>query len=268
MRAPSDKSVVVGRMDLLEAEGLRVDDELRDAYAAARAGGRTAVMVGWAGRAQGVIAVSDTVKATSAQAVAELRRLGLRPVLLTGDHQAAARTVAAEVGIEDVIAEVLPQDKVAEIVRLQQEGRRVVMVGDGVNDAAALAQADLGIAMGTGTDAAIQASDLTVMRGDPRVAADAIRLARATLRTIKGNLAWAFAYNLAALPLAAAGFLNPMLAGAAMALSSVFVVTNSLRLVRISLKILGGSRTRPPRRPRTDRPHRTRPSCTPPSCRE
>ena len=228
----SDKSVVVGRVELLEAEGLRVGDELRDAYAAAQDSGRTAVMVGWGGRAQGVIAVSDTVKPTSAQAVDELRRLGLRPVLLTGDHRAAARTVAAEVGIDEVIAEVLPQDKVAEVVRLQQAGHRVVVVGDGVNDAAALAQADLGIAMGTGTDAAIQASDLTLMRGDPRVAADAIRLARATLRTIKGNLAWAFAYNLAALPLAAAGFLNPMLAGAAMALSSVFVVTNSLRLRR------------------------------------
>ncbi len=150
----------------------------------------------------------------------------------TGDHRAAARSVAAEVGIDEVIAEVLPQDKVAEVVRLQQAGHRVVVVGDGVNDAAALAQADLGIAMGTGADAAIQASDLTLMRGDPRVAADAIRLARATLRTIKGNLAWAFGYNLAALPLAAAGFLNPMLAGAAMALSSVFVVTNSLRLRR------------------------------------
>ena len=228
----SDRSVVVGRVELLEAEGLRVDDELRDAYAATQDTGRTAVMVGWGGRAQGVIAVSDTVKPTSAQAVDELRRLGLRPVLLTGDHRAAARTVAAEVGIDEVIAEVLPQDKVAEVVRLQQAGHRVVVVGDGVNDAAALAQADLGIAMGTGTDAAIQASDLTLMRGDPRVAADAIRLARATLRTIKGNLAWAFGYNLAALPLAAAGFLNPMLAGAAMALSSVFVVTNSLRLRR------------------------------------
>ena len=228
--AAADDAVTVGRLELLEAEGLRVGDELRNAYAAAQAGGRTAVMVGWAGRAQGVIAVSDTVKPGSAQAVAELRRMGLRPVLLTGDHRAAARTVAASVGIDEVIAEVLPQDKVAEVVRLQQAGHRVVVVGDGVNDAAALAQADLGIAMGTGTDAAIQASDLTVMRGDPRVAVDAIRLARATLRTIKGNLAWAFAYNLAALPLAAAGLLNPMLAGAAMALSSLFVVTNSLRL--------------------------------------
>ena len=226
----SDKSVVMGRVELLEAEGLGVSDELRDAYAAAQVSGRTAVMVGWSGRAQGVIAVSDTVKPSSAQAVAELRRMGLRPVLLTGDHRAAARIVAAEVGIDEVIAEVLPQDKVAEVVRLQHAGHRVVMVGDGVNDAAALAQADLGIAMGTGTDAAIQASDLTVMRGDPRVAVDAIRLARATLRTIKGNLAWAFAYNLAALPLAAAGLLNPMIAGAAMALSSVFVVTHSLRL--------------------------------------
>ena len=260
--------MVAGRLELLEAEGLRVDDELRIAYAGAQAGGRTAVMVGWAGRAHGVISVSDTVKPGSAQAVEELRRMGLRPMLLTGDHQAVARIVAAEVGIDEVIAEVLPQDKVAEVVRLQQAGHRVVVVGDGVNDAAALAQADLGIAMGTGTDVAIQASDLTLMRGDPRVAADAIRLARATLRTIKGNLAWAFAYNLAALPLAAAGFLNPMLAGAAMALSSVFVVTNSLRLTTLPLRLASGSRTTPLPRPRTGRPRRTRPSCTPRSCRE
>ncbi len=230
--ARADQSVVVGRMELIDSEGLEVSDELRTAYAEAQAGGHTAVLVGWGGRARGVIAVSDTVKPTAARAVEELRQLGLRPILLTGDHQVAAEAVAAQLGIEEVIAGVLPQAKVDEVVRLQRAGHRVVMVGDGVNDAAALAQADLGIAMGTGTDAAIQASDLTLMRGDPRLAADAIRLARATLRTIKGNLVWAFAYNVAAIPLAAMGLLNPMLAGAAMALSSLFVVTNSLRLLR------------------------------------
>jgi Cu+-exporting ATPase len=231
-RLGSDKSVVVGRVELLEEEGLHVADELKEAYAVEQTRGRTAVLVGWGGAARGVIAVTDVVKPTSAEAVRDLRWLDLRPVLLTGDHEAAARTVAAEVGIDDVIAGVLPQQKVAEVVRLQDTGHRVAMVGDGVNDAAALAQSDLGIALGTGTDAAIHASDLTLTSGDLRVAADAIRLSRATLRTIHGNLWWAFAYNVVALPLAAAGFLNPMIAAAAMALSSVFVVTNSMRLLR------------------------------------
>ena len=200
------------------------------AVEAAEARGRTAVTVAWDGRARGVLVVADTVKPTSAEAVRRLRDLGLTPVLLTGDHERAARAVAAEVGIERVVAGVLPAGKVDVVAGLQAEGRVVAMVGDGVNDAAALAQADLGLALGTGTDVAIQASDLTLVRGDLRVAADAVRLARRTLATIRGNLFWAFAYNVAALPLAAAGLLDPMIAGAAMALSSVFVVTNSLRL--------------------------------------
>ncbi|MFD4877601.1 heavy metal translocating P-type ATPase [Streptomyces sp. NPDC058420] len=220
------REVAVGRLydDLPE--------ELTRARSEAESGGRTAVVVGWDGIARGVVAVADAVKETSAEAVRELRALGLTPVLLTGDNRAVAASVAAAVGIApgDVIAEVLPEDKVAVVRRLQGEGRSVAMVGDGVNDAAALATADLGLAMGTGTDAAIEASDLTLVRGDLRVAADAIRLSRKTLSTIKGNLVWAFGYNVAALPLAAAGMLNPMIAGAAMAFSSVFVVTNSLRL--------------------------------------
>ncbi|MEI5520903.1 heavy metal translocating P-type ATPase [Streptomyces brasiliscabiei] len=207
-------------------------EALKSAKEAAEDAGHTAVVVVRDGVALGVVTVADAVKETSAEAVRRLRALGLTPILLTGDHARVARSVAAAVGIapEHVIAEVLPEDKVAVVRRLQGEGRTVAMVGDGVNDAAALAAADLGLALGTGTDAAIEAADLTLVRGDLRVAADAIRLSRRTLSTIKGNLAWAFGYNLAALPLAAAGLLNPMIAGAAMAFSSVFVVTNSLRL--------------------------------------
>jgi Cu+-exporting ATPase len=222
--------VVVGRPELLADEGLVVPDDLTGAVARAHAAGRTAVVAGWDGRARGVLEVADTVKEGSAEAVRRLRGLGLEPVLLTGDHEQVARAVADQVGIEEVVAGVLPEGKVAAVRDLQARGRVVAMVGDGVNDAAALATADLGIAMGTGTDAAIAASDLTLVRGDLRVAADAVRLSRRTLTTIRGNLFWAFAYNVAALPVAAAGLLTPMLAGAAMALSSVFVVTNSLRL--------------------------------------
>ncbi|MBK3626718.1 cadmium-translocating P-type ATPase [Streptomyces sp. MBT49] len=218
------REVAVGR--LFET----VPDDVARARSEAERRGRTAVVVGWDGVARGVLAVADAVKETSAEAVGELRALGLTPVLLTGDNQAVAEAVAEAVGIDRVIAEVLPEDKVDVVRRLQDDGRVVAMVGDGVNDAAALATADLGLAMGTGTDAAIEASDLTLVRGDLRVAADAIRLSRRTLTTIKGNLVWAFGYNVAALPLAAAGLLNPMIAGAAMAFSSVFVVTNSLRL--------------------------------------
>jgi Cu+-exporting ATPase len=225
-------AVVAGRERFLADWSLPLSADLRAAKEAAEADGLTPVVVGWDGAARGVLIVADTIKETSAEAVAQLRALGLRPVLLTGDNERAARAVAAKVGIDEVIAEVLPAEKVDVIRRLQNEGRVVAMVGDGVNDAAALAQADLGLAMGTGTDVAIEASDLTLVRGDLRAAADAIRLSRSTLATIKGNLFWAFAYNVAALPLAAAGLLNPMLAGAAMAFSSVFVVSNSLRLRR------------------------------------
>ncbi|KNX38962.1 heavy metal translocating P-type ATPase [Luteipulveratus halotolerans] len=223
-------AVVVGRPALLAQWSVTLPPALASALEEAQSTGATAVAVAWDGSARGVISVADQVKSTSAAAVAGLKDLGLRPVLLTGDNETVARNVAAEVGIDEVIADVLPADKVDVVKRLQGEGRSVAMVGDGVNDAAALAQADLGLAMGTGTDVAIEASDLTLVRGDLRVAVDAIRLARRTLRTIKGNLFWAFAYNVAALPLAAAGLLNPMLAGLAMALSSVFVVSNSLRL--------------------------------------
>ncbi|MFI7453472.1 heavy metal translocating P-type ATPase [Nonomuraea sp. NPDC049714] len=223
-------AVLVGRPKLLREWSQHLPAELADELAREQAAGRTAVAVGWDGRARAVLVVADVIKGTSKEAIERLRALGLTPVLLTGDNEAVARTVAAEVGIDEVIAEVLPADKVDVVKRLQAEGKVVAMVGDGVNDAAALAQADLGLAMGTGTDAAIEASDLTLVRGDLRVAADALRLSRRTLATIKGNLFWAFAYNVAALPLAAAGLLNPMIAGAAMAFSSVFVVSNSLRL--------------------------------------
>jgi len=223
-------AALAGRPQLLEEWSIVLPPELAEALAGAQSRGHTAVAIAWDGRARGVLVVADTVKATSAEAVRMLRELGLRPVLLTGDHETVARSVADEVGMEDVIADVLPQDKAAVVVSLQEQGHRVAMVGDGVNDAAALAQADLGIAIGTGSDVAILASDLTLVRGDLRSAADAIRLSRRTLAVIKGNLFWAFAYNVAAIPLAAAGLLNPMLAGAAMAFSSVFVVTNSLRL--------------------------------------
>jgi Cu+-exporting ATPase len=232
-------AVVAGRTRLLADWSQHLPAALEEAKAAAEAEGRTAVAVGWDGEARAVLVVADAVKPTSAEAVRQLRELGLTPILLTGDNERAARAVAAEVGIDQVIAEVLPGDKVDVVARLQAEGRVVAMVGDGVNDAAALAQADLGLAMGTGTDVAIEASDLTLVRGDLRAAVDAIRLARRTLTTIKGNLFWAFAYNVAALPLAAAGLLNPMLAGAAMAFSSVFVVTNSLRLRRFEPQATG-----------------------------
>ncbi|MGK5630105.1 heavy metal translocating P-type ATPase [Streptomyces sp. URMC 123] len=228
--AVAGRTVLVGRAKLLAAAGIELPDRLAAAKDAAEAEGRTAVVVAWDGAARGVLTVADAVKDTSARAVAELRALGLTPVLLTGDNRAVAESVARAVGIDEVIADVLPEEKVAVVERLRAEGRTVAMVGDGVNDAAALATADLGLAMGTGTDAAIEASDLTLVRGDLRVAADAIRLSRRTLKTIKSNLVWAFGYNVAALPLAAAGLLNPMIAGAAMAFSSVFVVTNSLRL--------------------------------------
>ncbi|HCU97435.1 MAG TPA: heavy metal translocating P-type ATPase [Actinobacteria bacterium] len=236
-------AVVAGRASWLESEwAQRVPAELSARAGQAEAAGQTAVFVGWDGQVRGALIVADTVKPSSAEAVTRLRELGLRPVLLTGDNARAAHAAAAAVGIEEVIAGVLPAGKVDAVKQLQNEGRVVAMAGDGVNDAAALAQADLGLAMGTGTDAAIEASDLTLVRGDLLAVADALRLSRRTLRTIKGNLFWAFAYNVAAIPLAALGFLNPLISGAAMAFSSVFVVSNSLRLRRFQP---GTSGTRP-----------------------
>ena len=226
--------MVVGRQRLLTDSSQRLPEKLAKSMRQAESEGRTAVAVGWDGQTRGVLVVADEVKPTSSEAVRQLRALGLTPIMLTGDNEAAARTIARQVGIDKVIAEVLPQEKVATIKRLQADGKVVAMVGDGVNDAAALAQADLGLAMGSGTDVAIEASDLTLVRDDLRAVPDAIRLSRKTLTTIKGNLFWAFAYNVAALPLAAAGLLNPMIAGAAMAFSSLFVVSNSLRLRRFT----------------------------------
>jgi Cu+-exporting ATPase len=225
-------AVVVGRPSLLAEWGLALPVELERAREDVEEAGRTVVAVAWDGAVRGLIAVADRVKPASREAIAELRRLGLQPVLMTGDNERSAGTVAAEVGIERVLANVLPGEKAAEVRRLQEQGEVVAMVGDGVNDAPALAQANLGLAIGTGADVAIEASDLTLVSGDLRAAGDAIRLARRTLRTIKGNLFWAFAYNVAAIPLAMAGLLNPIIAAAAMAFSSVFVVSNSLRLRR------------------------------------
>jgi Cu+-exporting ATPase len=226
-------AVLAGRVGWLTGQwALVIPPPLAARADAAERAGQTAIFVAWDGAVRGVLIVADAVKPTSAEAVARLRAMGLHPVLLTGDNERAARAVAASAGIDDVIAGVLPSGKVDVIKQLQAQGRTVAMAGDGINDAAALAQADLGLAMGTGTDAAIEAADLTLVSGDLRAVPAAIELSRKTLATIKGNLAWAFCYNVAALPLAAAGLLNPVIAAAAMAFSSVFVVTNSLRLRR------------------------------------
>ena len=240
-------TVVVARPDqLAERWGIGPLTELDAVGAGAVADGQTVVAVAWGGKQRGLLVLADRLKATSAEALDRLRRLGLTPVLLTGDNATAAGAVAARVGIDCVVAGVMPEEKAAEVGRLQAAGEIVAMVGDGINDAPALARADLGLALGTGTDIAIEASDVTLVSGDLRAAADAIALARRTLRTIKANLFWAFAYNVAAIPLAVAGLLNPIVAAAAMALSSLFVVTNSLRLRRFRSEREGG---RPPERP-------------------
>ncbi|MFD4691568.1 heavy metal translocating P-type ATPase [Streptomyces sp. NPDC058463] len=238
----ADREVMVGRPSWV-GERMATPDDLRRRLTEIEGSGHTPVAVGWEGQVRGLLLVADEAKPTSRRAVDEMRSLGLNPILLTGDSQGAARRIAVEMGITEVEAEVLPQDKAAVVRRLQAEGRHVAMVGDGINDAAALAQADLGIAIGGGTDAAIEASDITLVRGDLRDAADAVRLSRRTLATIKGNLFWAFVYNLAGIPLAASGVLNPMIAGAAMALSSIFVVTNSLRLRRFQSASRGKNTT-------------------------
>jgi Cu+-exporting ATPase len=234
-------AVLVGRASFLADWWIDLDTKARAWQEQAEAAGQTVVAAAWDGKLHGLLALADTLKPSSKQAIAELRALGLEPVLLTGDNERAARAVAAEVGIGEVRAEVLPSAKAAAVQRLQKQGVTVAMVGDGVNDAPALAQADLGLAIGTGTDVAIEASDLTLVSGDLRAAADAIRLARRTLATIKGNLFWAFAYNVAAIPFAVAGLLNPIIAAAAMAASSIFVVTNSLRLRRFRSAREGGT---------------------------
>ncbi len=238
-------AVVAGRPALLTDWAMELPVELEAARQAAEARGQTAILAGWDGRATAVFVVADAIKPTSAEAITRLKVLDLRTVLLTGDNSTTARTVAAEVGIDEVIAEVMPADKAEVIARLQAEGRVVAMAGDGVNDAPALARADLGLSIGTGTDVAIEASDLTLVSGDLVATADAIRLSRATLRTIKQNLGWAFAYNIAVLPLAAAGLLNPVIASAAMALSSVSVVTNALRLRRFNVPRSDARRQQP-----------------------
>jgi cation-transporting ATPase V len=225
-------SVVVGRRALLADAGLEIPPDVEAEAARLETGGKTAVLAGWEGRARGVLAVADTVRPNAAAVVAELRRMGIECVMITGDNRPTAAAIAAQVGIERVVAEVLPQDKVAEVRRLQASGRVVAMVGDGVNDAPALVQADLGIAIGSGTDVAIESSDITLLSADLEGVPTAIRLSRRTFRTILQNLGWAFGYNVAAIPLAVGGALNPVIAGAAMAFSSVSVVTNSLRLAR------------------------------------
>jgi P-type Cu+ transporter len=250
-------ALVVGRPALLADWAMHLPPALDAARRAAEAKGQTAIAAGWDGKARAVLVVADTIKPTSAEAIASLKALGLRPVLLTGDNETTARAVAAEAGIDEVIAEVLPAGKADVVRRLQGEGRVVAMVGDGVNDAPALAQADLGLAIGTGTDVAIEASDLTLVSGDLRAAADAIRLSRATLRTIKQNLAWAFGYNVAAIPLAAIGLLNPVIAGAAMAFSSVSVVANALRLRRFRSARMDAGETGAGARPAAAREHVT-----------